>query len=68
MRIERQGAPVSEEVLGLQFAVAGDAPQGAAYTLIPLFGERALAVALIPPDWPLARPPSTSGTACSIST
>ena len=50
VRIERQGAPVSEEVLGLQFAVAGDAPQGAAYTLIPLFGERALAVALIPPD------------------
>lgn len=50
VRIERQGAPVSEEVLGLQFAVAGDAPQGAAYTLVPLFGERALAVVLIPPD------------------
>ena len=50
VRIERQGAPVSEEVLGLQFVVAGDAPQGAAYTLVPLFGERALAVVLIPPD------------------
>ena len=48
VRIERDGASVSEEVLGLQYAVAGEAPDGAAYTIIPLFGERSLAIALIP--------------------
>ena len=50
VRIERDGASVSEEVLGLQYAVAGEAPDGAAYTIIPLFGERSLAIALIPDD------------------
>ena len=50
VRIERDGASVSEEVLGLQYAVAGEAPDGAAYTVIPLFGERSLAVALIPDE------------------
>ncbi len=48
IRIERSGAPVSEEVLGLQHTVAGDAPEGAAYTVVPLFGGRSLALALIP--------------------
>lgn len=50
VRIERDGASVSEEVLGLQYAVAGEAPDGAAYTMIPLFGERSLAIALIPDE------------------
>ena len=50
VRIERAGASVSEEVLGLQYAVAGEAPDGAAYTIIPLFGERSLAIALIPDE------------------
>lgn len=48
VRIERGGALVSEEVLSLQYAVAGEAPAGARYTVIPLFGERSLAIALIP--------------------
>ena len=52
VRIERGGAPVSEEVLGLQHAVAGDAPLGARYTLVPLAAERSLAVALIPRESP----------------
>ena len=52
VRIARGGAPVSEEVLGLQHAVAGDAPQGARYTLVPLAAERSLAVALIPHESP----------------
>lgn len=50
VRIERGGAAVSEEVLGLQYAVAGEAPAGAAYTVIPLFGERSLAIALVPDE------------------
>ena len=50
IRIARQGALVSEEVLGLQFAVAGDAPAGAAYTLVPLDATRSLALTLIPTE------------------
>ncbi len=80
VRIERGGALVSEEVIGLEHIVAlpDDASEetlaryeGAGYTLIPLDGERSLAIALVPaPEqaggfefWyrVLSLPPDTSG-------
>ena len=50
IRIERSGALVSEEVLSLQHAVAGDAPEGAAYTLVGLDASHSLALTLIPSE------------------
>ncbi len=50
IRIENSGAFVSEEVLGLQYSVAGEAPEGAAYTLVPLSAERSLALTLVPAE------------------